>query len=58
VPCCFDKDAKHVLGSLKDDDFSTIWKSNTYKNFRKSVLSSRNTIDICKNCSEGSKVWL
>lgn len=58
VPCCFDKDAKHVLGSLEDIDFQTIWNSNKYSSFRQAVLSDRNQIDICKNCSEGAKVWV
>jgi len=57
VPCCFDKDAQHVLGDLKEDGFGQIWKSTRYKSFRKSVFSSRNQIDICQNCSEGTKVF-
>lgn len=57
VPCCFDKDAKHVLGDLKEKDFAEIWKSERYKNFRFGVLNHRNKIDICNNCTEGTKVW-
>lgn len=57
VPCCFDKDAKHQLGNLKTEDFKTVWKSDLYQSFRKSILKSRSEIDICKNCSEGTKVW-
>ena len=57
VPCCFDKDASHQLGSISEQTFSSIWQSNEYAHFRKSVLSNRKEIDICKNCSEGSKVW-
>lgn len=58
VPCCFDKDAQHTIGSLDNTSFKEIWKSNPYQNFRKSVLTKRNQIDICTNCSEGTKVWL
>lgn len=58
VPCCFDKDAKYVLGSVADANFQDIWKSPQYRNFRKSILGNRNTIDICQNCSEGAKVWV
>lgn len=57
VPCCFDKDAQHVIGSLECLDFNTIWKSPEYKRFRHAVLTGRDQIDICKNCSEGAKVW-
>lgn len=57
VPCCFDKDAKHQLGDLKKQSFKELWKSIKYQNFRQSILKSRQEIDICKNCSEGTKVW-
>jgi len=57
VPCCFDKDASHQLGSMSKQSFASIWKSKQYTHFRKSILSNRKEIDICKNCSEGSKVW-
>ena len=58
VPCCFDKDASHILGSLQDKPFKQIWNANKYREFRQSILKSRGQIDICKNCSEGSKVWV
>lgn len=57
VPCCFDKDAKHQLGDLKTQSFKELWNSDKYQNFRQSILKSRQEIDICKNCSEGTKVW-
>jgi len=58
VPCCFDKDASHQLGDLKNQEFTDLWKSKPYNNFRRSVIQSRKEIDICKNCSEGTKVWV
>lgn len=57
VPCCFDKDAHHKLGNLETESFETIWWSPPYTNFRRTVLGSRNQIDICTNCTEGTKVW-
>lgn len=57
VPCCFDKDAQHQLGNLKTESFKQMWQGEKYKNFRSSVLRSRSEIDICKNCTEGTKVW-
>lgn len=57
VPCCFDKDATHQLGQLKDQSFKLIWQNSAYKNFRGALLKSREEIDICKNCTEGTKVW-
>jgi len=57
VPCCFDKDALHKLGSLKEQSFRELWQNPEYRAFRGKVLRSRQNIDICANCSEGVKVW-
>lgn len=57
VPCCFDKDAQHVLGTIAQADFISIWNDKKYRAFRQAVLTHRNQIDICQNCSEGTKVW-
>jgi radical SAM protein with 4Fe4S-binding SPASM domain len=52
VPCCFDKDATHQFGKLETHSFKKIWKSKSYKEFRKQVFTDRNKIDICQNCTE------
>ncbi|MBX7181424.1 MAG: SPASM domain-containing protein [Bacteroidia bacterium] len=57
VPCCFDKDATHQLGDLKQVDFQELWHNENYTQFRTSLLKSRSEIDICTNCTEGTKVW-
>lgn len=57
VPCCFDKDAKHQLGNLKTQSFKQIWHNDKYKRFRSALMTGRKNIDICANCSEGTKVW-
>lgn len=57
VPCCFDKDAKHQLGSLGDTPMKNIWQNKKYNAFRKELMHGRKNIDICSNCSEGLKVW-
>lgn len=57
VPCCFDKDAHFVLGNLQQESFQKIWFGNQYHEFRTSLLKSRSEIEICKNCTEGTKVW-
>jgi len=58
VPCCFDKDAKHQMGTLLNSNFKSIWKSDVYGKFRQDILKDRKGIDICSNCSEGSKIWI
>ena len=57
VPCCFDKDATYRLGELEKMTFRTIWHGEEYNRFRRLILRSRSNIDICKNCTEGTKVW-
>ena len=57
VPCCFDKDAHHVLGSVQDSSFREVWYGEAYQQFRTQLLQSRQQIDICQNCTEGTKVW-
>ena len=57
APCCFDKDAQHKLGDLKQKSFKEIWNNEEYKKFRSAILKGRKHIDICSNCTEGTKVW-
>ncbi len=57
VPCCFDKDASHQLGQFGAKPFREIWQSAPYQQFRGAVLRSRAEIDICTNCTEGTRVW-
>lgn len=57
VPCCFDKDAWHRMGNLKEKSFREIWNNETYREFRAAVLRSRSEIEMCKNCTEGTRVW-
>lgn len=57
VPCCFDKDASHKLGDLKQKSFNEIWHGSQYNHFRANIRRGRDKIDICTNCTEGCKVW-
>ncbi|WBL42590.1 radical SAM/SPASM domain-containing protein [Algoriphagus halophytocola] len=52
VPCCFDKDAKYVMGELKSQSLASVWSSLTYRQFRHQLLKDRNQLDICRNCTE------
>ncbi|MGB3545849.1 MAG: SPASM domain-containing protein [Saprospiraceae bacterium] len=58
APCCFDKDVDHRLGDLKMQSFKQVWHGPAYQSFRAQLLRGRDQIEICKNCSEGCKVWL
>ncbi len=57
TPCCFDKDAQHKMGDLNTGNLDEIWQNKKYQQFRKQILTDRKSIDICKNCSEGLKVF-
>ncbi|MDR2036416.1 MAG: SPASM domain-containing protein [Bacteroidales bacterium] len=52
VPCCFDKDADHVMGNVNEQSFHNIWKGRKYFEFRKMILANRKKCNICNNCTE------
>jgi radical SAM protein with 4Fe4S-binding SPASM domain len=52
VPCCFDKDADHVMGELKSQSLIDVWTSKAYHGFRSQLLEDRSQIEICRNCTE------
>lgn len=56
VPCCFDKDAAHQLGNLRQQSLRHWWRGPAYNRFRRQLLKGRSEIDICTNCTEGCKV--
>lgn len=52
VPCCFDYDAKMVMGDLKTSSLAEIWNSPAYVEARRAELEGRNDSPLCANCSE------
>ena len=58
VPCCFDKDAHHVMGDLRTEHFGDLWTSDAYASFRQHLLKDRSKLEMCRNCSEGTPVWV
>jgi len=57
VPCCFDKDAEHVLGDLTQQSMAEIWHSPAYEAFRRRIFTGRADVPMCTNCSEGTEVY-
>lgn len=55
VPCCFDKNAEHIMGDLKRQSFREIWNSPEYNEFRINLITGREKILICRNCTSGLK---
>lgn len=57
VPCCFDKDADHPLGYLNGRSFTEVWQSDEYHAFRRKILAGRKNVEMCRNCTEGMKIY-
>ena len=53
LPCCFDKDAEHIMGDLNQESFREIWNGTKYRLFRRILLSERGSTEICRNCTSG-----
>ena len=53
LPCCFDKNAEYIMGDINQDSFREIWDGPKYRVFRKSILTGRHTVEICRNCTSG-----
>jgi radical SAM protein with 4Fe4S-binding SPASM domain len=52
VPCCYDYDAKMVMGDLKTSSLAEIWNSPKYVEFRRAELEGRNLSPLCANCAD------
>ena len=57
VPCCFDKDAHHVMGQIAQRSFQEVWQSAAYQDFRQKLHGARSSIEMCKNCTDGTPLW-
>lgn len=54
APCCFDKNVDFNMGQAFDKGaWGRIWKDRAYMDFRKKILKERDSVDMCRNCSEG-----
>lgn len=53
IPCCFDKNAEYVMGDVNNESFRDIWDGPKYRSFRKSILTGRHMIEMCRNCTSG-----
>ncbi len=56
-PCCFDKDGRYAMGSITDAPLEAIWRSTAYTAFRERILHG-DEIDICANCTEGTRTFV
>lgn len=56
APCCYDKDADNLLGTLSKSSFGKIWKSKENKHFKELIFKNKSSISICHNCPEGRSI--
>ena len=52
LPCCYDKDATYLMGTLESTSVYSAFHSKEAKQFRKEVFTNKSTIEICSNCGE------
>ena len=57
IPCCYDKNIRHVMGTLGQQTLSQIWRGERYSSFRERVMRNRRQVDICKSCPEGKRLF-
>lgn len=57
IPCCFDKKAEFPLGTLNGEGFEAVWNGTDYHNYRKAVVENRDGNEICRNCTEGLRIF-
>ena len=49
-PCIFDYYATKNLGNSKNHSLLKVWRSRSFKKFRRSVITDKAAIDLCKDC--------
>lgn len=55
VPCCFDMNNSFVFGNAFSDNTKKIWNNQKYINFRKTILTNKKNLPLCKNCPGTNK---
>ena len=48
---------KHVMGDLQEQSLCEIWNAPAYRSFREQLFKGRSSIEICRNCTAGTKVF-
>ena len=52
LPCCFDFDAKSVMGDIRVQTLDEIWNGPAYVKLRQLELQGRNNTPLCANCTQ------
>jgi radical SAM protein with 4Fe4S-binding SPASM domain len=51
VPCCYDYDAKLILGNVNDESLAVIWNNERTQHLRKSFMHNQVNNCLCKYCA-------
>lgn len=57
VPCCYDKNAEFAFGSANGAVRGDVWRSHERLQFLQTLLHSRQSIGMCRNCPEGRSLF-
>mgnify|MGYP000979720874 CR=1 FL=1 len=52
VPCCYDFDAKPVMGNLNTQTLDEIWNGPAHVELRRRELAGENNCELCRNCGQ------
>jgi len=52
VPCCYDYDAKVVLGNMGEESLSAIWNGERMRSVRKEFIANKVTNPLCRRCEK------
>lgn len=54
VPCCYDYNGNHILGSALSGSFQDWWNTKEREMFRNSIRKEPQKIDMCRSCAYGT----
>jgi radical SAM protein with 4Fe4S-binding SPASM domain len=62
VPCCFDYDAKMVMGNVNEQSIDEIWNGPAYVELRRAEIEGCNHSSLCASCTQApgrrrKRVW-
>ena len=52
VPCCYDYDARVVLGNMGEQSLGDIWNGESIQSIRREFMANRVTNPLCKKCEK------
>ncbi|MEA1958787.1 MAG: radical SAM/SPASM domain-containing protein [Chloroflexota bacterium] len=52
VPCCYDYNARLVLGNMERESFQEIWNGEKMRALRAEFIDNKVTNELCKNCDK------